>query len=362
MKINGTPAPRTSPSADAGSSPIDAFVDELAARGYEPQQIGPNQFRAKCCGHDGRHLNLSIGVGDDGRVLLRCHSKNCSEATIASGLGWDVKRLFPPQAKPLRGRRAGPSGQSQPRREEPSDVDPDVLHLVYSAMFRELQAELDEHWVTDFARMRRVPESVIKRLRDECGYGYSPDNFAAKKRIASAIRDACPDVDLLSVPGFREHDGETILSERRGLAAPIRDRDGRIVSLQVRRIDEEQIAFAKWKTPRGSHPKLHFPIVGTPGETLRVTEGVIKSDISTAYTGIYTVATIGINAAVAIEAIRELSPRRVLVALDMEYTSNPDIARVAARIVAACREFDIEVGIETWNQDAKGIDDALVDE
>ena len=61
---------------------------------------GPgNQHTALCPAHDEKNPSLSIGQGDDGRILLHCHA-GCSLENITSALGISVSDLFPPPTPP----------------------------------------------------------------------------------------------------------------------------------------------------------------------------------------------------------------------------------------------------------------------
>jgi putative DNA primase/helicase len=51
---------------------------------------------ARCPGHEDRNPSLSIHVGDDGRVLLRCFA-GCSAERIVAALGLTMRDLFPPR-------------------------------------------------------------------------------------------------------------------------------------------------------------------------------------------------------------------------------------------------------------------------
>ena len=44
---------------------------------------------ARCPAHDDRHNSLSVGLGDDGRVLLKCHA-GCETGDILVKLGLGV--------------------------------------------------------------------------------------------------------------------------------------------------------------------------------------------------------------------------------------------------------------------------------
>lgn len=59
---------------------------------------GSGQWSARCPAHDDRQNSLSVAVGDDGRILLRCHA-GCGVETIAGALGLSVKDLFEDKPK-----------------------------------------------------------------------------------------------------------------------------------------------------------------------------------------------------------------------------------------------------------------------
>ena len=49
---------------------------------------GNGQYTAKCPAHDDRNASLSVGVGNDRRILLKCHA-GCSSEAITAALGGD---------------------------------------------------------------------------------------------------------------------------------------------------------------------------------------------------------------------------------------------------------------------------------
>src|SRR5947208_418215 len=55
----------------------------------------PAGWVACCPAHEDRTPSLSVGQGDDGRVLLTCHA-GCDLQAIVSSLGLEMKDLFPP--------------------------------------------------------------------------------------------------------------------------------------------------------------------------------------------------------------------------------------------------------------------------
>lgn len=55
---------------------------------------GPDQYTARCPAHEDRHNSLSVGRGNDGRILLRCHA-GCETAAVLDALGLKTADLFP---------------------------------------------------------------------------------------------------------------------------------------------------------------------------------------------------------------------------------------------------------------------------
>jgi len=51
-------------------------------------------WSARCPGHSDEHASLSIGQGDDGRALLRCHA-GCTAEAIVAALGVTMRDLMP---------------------------------------------------------------------------------------------------------------------------------------------------------------------------------------------------------------------------------------------------------------------------
>jgi len=65
------------------------------------RQAGPRQWTARCPAHDDRHASLSVGQGDDGRVLLHCHA-GCAVNDILAALGLGTSQLFSNGRSPQR--------------------------------------------------------------------------------------------------------------------------------------------------------------------------------------------------------------------------------------------------------------------
>lgn len=53
---------------------------------------------ARCPAHDDRHASLSVGVGEDGRVLLHCHA-GCDTERVLGAITLTLGDLYPPREK-----------------------------------------------------------------------------------------------------------------------------------------------------------------------------------------------------------------------------------------------------------------------
>ncbi|MFM2059401.1 MAG: hypothetical protein RLY71_3786 [Pseudomonadota bacterium] len=85
--------------------PIETVLDRLAAHYLRP--AGRNRWRARCPAHGGKNRStLSIGIGADDAVLLRCWH-GCEVDAIAQALGLELAELFPPRLEAGQGARQG---------------------------------------------------------------------------------------------------------------------------------------------------------------------------------------------------------------------------------------------------------------
>src|ERR1051326_4441914 len=75
------------------SAPVADFIFKLQGKGLKVRR-STKGWTAQCPAHDDRTPSLSIGVGDDGRVLLKCFA-GCSTLDVLSAVGIEPRDLFP---------------------------------------------------------------------------------------------------------------------------------------------------------------------------------------------------------------------------------------------------------------------------
>ena len=71
------------------TAPIDNVLSRLDA----VKPTGDGKWQARCPGHDDRNPSLSVGIGDEGRVLLHCHGP-CERGDVLAALGLTDADLF----------------------------------------------------------------------------------------------------------------------------------------------------------------------------------------------------------------------------------------------------------------------------
>jgi hypothetical protein len=76
------------------SNPLRTFLDHLNAKGVK-WSGGNGGVRFPCTGHDGEKYSAIANTGDGGRLLLHCHSHNCTAEDICRGAGMEPRLMFP---------------------------------------------------------------------------------------------------------------------------------------------------------------------------------------------------------------------------------------------------------------------------
>jgi hypothetical protein len=100
---------------------------------------------------------------------------------------------------------------------------------------------------------------------------------------------------------------------------------------------------------------------GARGNTVRLTEGELKADVATALSGLLTLSIPGVAMwGKALPVLEELRPQQVALAFDVDWRSNPHVARALGQAAFALIKAGYTVQVEDWDPAlGKGIDDLL---
>lgn len=122
-------------------------VNNILSRLDGVKEIKPDRWKAICPGHDDRNPSLSIGRGDDGRVLLKCWS-GCESGAIVDAIGLDLKDLF---LQPIKCHKPGKQR----------------LYPNYRDILKLLRHEITVLWIIgeDMADGKAIPNDDMKTLR-----------------------------------------------------------------------------------------------------------------------------------------------------------------------------------------------------
>jgi hypothetical protein len=74
-------------------------VEDFVSRLEKVKRTGKGSWLARCPAHEDRSPSLSVGVGDDGRILVRCFAE-CGAHAVVSALGLELSDLYPEREIP----------------------------------------------------------------------------------------------------------------------------------------------------------------------------------------------------------------------------------------------------------------------
>ena len=226
---------------------------------------GNGQWTACCPNHGDTHQSLSVAVGKDGRVLMKCHA-GCAVGDIAQAIGLTVKDLFTePQPAPRTGNTPPivatytyPSGTQKLRRADKSFLwrrpdgkggwiwnRKDVPYELYIAgklggIVYVCEGEKDADnfhaqiggcavsgadgagpgkWRKEYTEQLRGRTVVVLPDNDDVGRAYAQETAAALHGIAKSVRL----LDLSKIwPEIPEHGDTSDLIEAKGAAEAAR--------------------------------------------------------------------------------------------------------------------------------------------
>jgi hypothetical protein len=215
----------------------------------------------------------------------------------------------------------------------------------------------------DNLRGRGLTDEVIDRN------SYRTLLVRGRARLAKELRERFGDA-LLQVPGFvvKEKAGQryVTIAGAAGILVPVRDLEGRVIALKVRRDDPGDgpkyiyVSSANSGGPGPGSP-VHVPLgIQAPNDVARLTEGELKSDVAFVLTGLPTISIPGAaNWRPGLDMLKALGVKTVRLALDMDAKQKPGVARGLLTCAEALVAESYALELERWPEEHKGIDDLL---
>jgi DNA primase len=243
-----------------------------------------------------------------------------------------------------------------------------IAHAIYSAVLLRLSL-LPMH--RDDLQRRGLSLSVIEREQ----FKSTPTDEEARD-ITAEIAESC---DLSGVPGFFRRAVFEMVKTPSGFFIPVRDRDGLIRGLQIRK---DNLRHAKdnryqWFSS-GSYPQgitsgspchvQHVERIKRTGQCL-ITEGALKAIVAGEYLssdfgGLVALAGVSTFQESFGSHLKSAWPElhTVNIAFDRDWQQKPEVKRQLLRLIQSLKDAGgLAINVLTWEQE-KGIDDFLLSE
>ena len=283
-------------------------------------------------------------LSQDGKAAI-CARIESDKPAGSKGAGWihalDNARPLPP-SKPRLDAKQNPKAA------------PGILDIAYRALLSELILS-ETH--RESLQRRGLTYAQIANL------GYRTLSTNGRRELVTRLQ--ANSIRLAGVPGFYLEAGPWQLAGPVGIAIPVRDTKQRVIGLQVR-CDNAEGGRYKWLSSRGFNagcsPGTPVHVAGTVsvnGEVW-ITEGPLKAAIAALKLGRLVLAVAGVgNWPGVIPIIRELKPKRAIIAFDMDKTSNHTVKLHSEALMTCLIRRGIRTFEADWDSHFKGLDDLL---
>lgn len=236
-------------------------------------------------------------------------------------------------------------------------TDIDTRHATYSAFLSKLTLAADHK---KNLLGRGLTETDIASL------GYKTTPVVGMAAIANQLQSE--GMYLAGVPGFyRDGNGNwTFVNEKRGILIPVRDKQGRIQGLQIRRDNVTRRKF-RWVSSTGQKDGCRAEswthLAGPVRHMIVLTEGPMKADVIHALTGLTVLAVPGVNALNQLKAaLSDLKLEglvEIKTAFDMDFCTNHHVQNGYNNLLQLLDNMDFQFGIYLWDPRYKGLDDYI---
>lgn len=236
-------------------------------------------------------------------------------------------------------------------------TDVESRHATYSALLRKLSLAPDHKKnLLD----RGLTDADIVRL------GYKTTPLIGVANLARQLQT--DGLYLAGVPGFyRTESGDwTFALEKRGILIPVRNTDGMIQGLQIRRDNVQRRKF-RWVSSSdrkdGCKAEGWMHLAGEITPQIILTEGPMKADVINALSGLTVLAVPGVNSLTHLkEVLAELKIKgvtKIQTAFDMDFSTNINVQNGFNNLLTLLDDMGFRFGSYVWDPRFKGLDDYI---
>lgn len=236
-------------------------------------------------------------------------------------------------------------------------TDIESRHNTYSALLSKLSLAKDHR---DNLVGRGLTEEDILRL------GYKTTPVVGMTSIAKQLQS--DGLYLAGVPGFyrTESGAWTFVAEKRGILIPVRNTDGLIQGLQIRRDNEQKRKFRWFSSTNlkdGCKAEGWTHLVGKTTPQIILTEGPMKADVVNALSGSTVLAVPGVNTLaqlkLTLEKLRGRGVETIETAFDMDFCTNANVQNGFNSLLTLLDDMGFRFKTYVWDPRYKGLDDFL---
>lgn len=313
-----------------------------------------------CCDDKPGKLHLNINLKKDVFRCPRCGFHGGVFALYSCYTGISQSQV---RAVLMERLNIPPEVRQKPPKIIPSELpdcpltDIDSRHATYTALLNRLTLSSD-HLAS--LKSRGLTEEAVEAL----GYRTTPmigTNVLAKQLLAEGLY-------LTGVPGFYKTDGDvwTFFRCERGILIPVRDEQGRIQGLQIRRDNVQRRKF-RWVSSVGKKDGCKAEgwvhMAGPMQSVILLTEGPMKADIIHALSGDTVLAVPGVNTlshlCELLPVLREAGVEKIMTAFDMDFLQNPHVQSGYQNLTQLLNTAGFQYGTYLWDPAYKGLDDYI---
>lgn len=324
---------------------------------YPPSGRSSYNIPCPCCDDSPRQKHLNINLAKD---VFRCPRCGFSGGVFDlyahySGLPRDSVRDALIERLNVQGNTQRTTATKVTVVPECPPTDIDARHATYTALLAKLSLASDH-------RQNLLSRGLSPEEIDRLGYRTTP--VIGMAAIAKQLQ--YEGYYLSGVPGFyrMENGTWTFISESRGILIPVRDMEGRVQGLQIRRDNVTRRKF-RWVSsigkPDGCKAEGWIHISGSIRPTIILIEGPMKADIVHFLTGQTVVAVAGVNTLAQLEPVlttmREGGVCRIMTAFDMDMLTNPHVQNGYNNLTGILDSAGFAYGTYVWDPKYKGLDD-----